>query len=438
LQINLKCEDGGLGITSPHISRFAAYAASITTCLPTIINMLNIFKNEQIHVEDFYQIDINSINLLSNNSNQSDLKRLFQDYFLIIQRFYQCDVQFTIKQFLTTLVNEKRLQKFLSDVIYDQIQQNYFNKIKESDSDTSHLNPNDKSRLANIVTNIGEENCKWITCLPKFTAYEIPNNEYQSALLRRLYLIQPFIPNNVTCTCQGKPLIDPEGRHSTSCPIGGNVQRTSKNIENTLVYIANYSGCRTISQEKHNFTLSVGNENRLPDVTIFDAPGHPHNKLLIDVSVIQSFVGSKNATQNPSLPFNFYTKIIEDPDSSCREAHRRFNQKKSDYQQISNENGHHFLPFIMETNGYIHNSSKNLLKRLSEKAAILHSIPSDNLYKYFTTLLSVSLQRSISQAIINTSARLNVPFFNHFDFNQTYEDISTYNQNVFGNNDNLD
>ena len=47
------------------------------------------------------KIDINSINLLSNNSNQSDLKRLFQDYFLIIQRFYQCDVQFTIKQFVT-------------------------------------------------------------------------------------------------------------------------------------------------------------------------------------------------------------------------------------------------------------------------------------------------------------------------------------------------
>ena len=205
------------------------------------------------------------------------------------------------------------------------------------------------------------------------------------------------------------------------------------------MYIANYSGCRTISQEKHNFTLSAYNDQRrLPDVTIFDAPGHPHNKLLIDVSIVQSFSGSKNATQNPSLPINFYTKIIEDSDSACREAQRGFNKKKNDYEQISNENGHHFLPFIMETNGYIHKSGRNLLHRLADKAAMLHSIPSQNLYKYFTTLLSVSLQRSISQAIINTSARLNVPFFNHYDFDRTYENISAYDQNVFGDKNNFD
>ena len=124
----------------------------------------------------------------------------------------------------------------------------------------------------------------------------------------------------------------------------------------------------------------------IPDVTIFDAPGHPHHKLLIDVSVVQSFNGSRQATLSPNLPPNFYTKIIEDLDSACREAQRGYNKKQSDYKHIANENGHHFIPFIIETNGYLHKSARTLLKSLADKASIFHSISSDNLYKYFLLL----------------------------------------------------
>jgi hypothetical protein len=147
----------------------------------------------------------------------------------------------------------------------------------------------------------------------------------------------------------------------------------------------------------------------VPDITAFDTPQYPNEPLDIDCIVTQSFPGSNNPL-NPTflkqkLANNFFTKIIENKDHNCREAHRAELVKINKYINIASINGRRFLPFVMETNGYINIDGVKFLESLSKRASVIHSIPETNLLKYFKSLLSISLQKSIS----NLSKSLHTP-----------------------------
>jgi hypothetical protein len=73
------------------------------------------------------------------------------------------------------------------------------NIIKENDNNINIMSGFDISRCANYVTSIGEDNCYAFKAHPKFADYKMKNNVYQSMLLRRLFLPQPFIPININC-----------------------------------------------------------------------------------------------------------------------------------------------------------------------------------------------------------------------------------------------
>jgi len=66
------------------------------------------------------------------------------------------------------------------------------------------------------------------------------------------------------------------------------------------------------------------NEGLRPDLTVFNDPNYSA-PLLVDISVVQSFPGSKNP----------------------------YNDKVNKYQRACNTNGASFLPFIMESNGQL-------------------------------------------------------------------------------------
>ena len=80
--------------------------------------------------------------------------------------------------------------------------------------------------------------------------------------------------------------------------------------------------------------------------------------LLVDISVVQSFPGSKNpSVPLPRKPLDFYSTLS----LQHRTSHSTFNDKVNKYKRACNTNGVSFLPFIMESNGFIHPTSKLFL-----------------------------------------------------------------------------
>jgi hypothetical protein len=425
IQSNLTFEHGGLEIFDVHITRYSAYAASTTHCLTTILHCLNHFRFEE---EPLITSDIHS-----NAESSEQLKLQFKHYYDTLAEFKKIDDSFTIKLFVKQLISENKLQHILSDLKYNHAYQQIIQHIKDKDNSFNNLSSFEKSKFANFVTNIGPNNSQWLKAIPKFTDYEIKNNEYQSMLLRRLFLYQPYLPSNVNCTCHSKPLIDQFGIHSATCKVGGGKNQTSKNIESTLNKIINYSGLRTISQQLNCFHSAPTQEerNRRPDLSVFDAPNH-NKTLLIDVSCVQNFIGSSDPT-NPNLlsriPPNFLTKIIEDYNSKSREGHKASIHKKNKYMELSNNHECDFLPFIMENNGYINEEGVDFLQSLAKRASVLHSIPENNLMKYFLTLLSITLQSNVSRQIINHCTRLNTYACSSKEMSSAYNNIMEHNHN---------
>ena len=114
--------------------------------------------------------------------------------------------------------------------------------------------------------------------------------------------------------------------------------------------------------------------------------------LLVDVSVVQSFPGSKNPSAPlPRRPPEFYPTLS----LQHRTSHSAYNDKVNKYQCACNTNGVSFLPFIMESNGFIHPISKFFLEDLAKQASFFRRIPWSNLLQLFFSILSVSLQSSL-------------------------------------------
>ena len=237
----------------------------------------------------------------------------------------------------------------------------------------------------------------------------MPNPIFQSALLRRLNLSQPSIPAGLTCACARKPIIDTLGRHfTTGCALHGVRQSTERSIVDSLTYICHYSKAPVTSlQDRHILRSADETENKRPDLTVLNAP-HYHGPLLIDVSIVQAYPGSMNPTAPlPRTPPDFYPSLHNRPQS--RTASARYNFKVNKYQVLSTANGVSFLPFIMESNGYIHPNSAKFLLDLAHQASFFHGIPWQNLLQYFHSILSVSLQSALSQAILTHSSLLHPP-----------------------------
>ena len=64
---------------------------------------------------------------------------------------------------------------------------------------------------------------------------------------------------------------------------------------------------------------------------------------------------------------------------------------------------------LFKSNGYIHPSAQEFLRDLAHQASFYRSIPSTNLYTFFTSILSVGLQTALSDAILTHSLSLRPP-----------------------------
>jgi hypothetical protein len=106
--------------------------------------------------------------------------------------------------------------------------------------------------------------------------------------------------------------------------------------------------------------VHVDTEGIHPDITLLNAPNYP-GSLLIDVSLVQSFPGS----QDPSRPLSAHEATLY---SRLPRSMQVNITQKNKYLRICADNVVYFLPFIVVSNGYIHPSAQEFLRKLAHQA----------------------------------------------------------------------
>ncbi len=171
---------------------------------------------------------------------------------------------------------------------------------------------------------------------------------------------------------------------------------------------ANHAFTRTIWEDRHILRSANEDEGRRPDLTILNAPHQNGHALLFDISIVQAFRGSRNSTLSPLRhPPDHYTTISQNP-------HRRtsavaYISKINKCQDVCTANGASFLPIIIESNGYIYPQARQFLQYLAKQAAFYRHIPWHNLYLFYLSLISVSLQSTLYRSLLTHINALHHP-----------------------------
>ena len=130
--------------------------------------------------------------------------------------------------------------------------------------------------------------------------------------------------------------------------------------------------------------------------------------LLLDISIVQAFQGSRNPTlPPPRRPPDYYPTLSQHPQR--RTSAVAYTSKINKYQDVCTANGVSFLPIIVESNGYIHPQARQFLQDLAKQAAFYRHIPWHNLYLFYLSLISVSLQSALYRSLLTYITALHHP-----------------------------
>jgi len=380
------------------LTRQSAYIASFSQCLSSTIDILNLICPITLHdIPLAYQHHLDVQFPLPDNNFFHLPHTSFIDYFQSISELQAHHPVITIDSILSTYRHDSKLQHYLYTLCYSSYLTSFRDSLQQQ---------NNPALTANYYTLLGKDESLVLKVVARLGFYSVTNVLFQSILLRRLFLRQPTIPVGHSCSCSRLPLIDVEGRHfTTECGLRGVRQSTSRSIIQSLSYICHYSHAPCIFEDRHVLRAVDENEGLRPDLTVTNAPNY-NAPLLVDVSVVQAFPGSKNPSAPiPYKPPDFYPTLSP----SHRTSHSAYNDKVNKYQRVCNNNGVSFLPFIMESNGFIHPQSKLFLEDLAKQASFFRHIPWTNLFQFFLSILSVSLHSALSRAIITHTSSLHPP-----------------------------
>ena len=198
------------------------------------------------------------------------------------------------------------------------------------------------------------------------------DKDYQSGLAWRFYLPHPQIPSGLTCTCRHllrSPIIDQEGHHlTTGCLLRG---------------ILNYSMLAVVPLLKTaaSFERMI---RKTPDIIlVFFSMIFPsfNFSLVLMIHLMMYLVKQPYIPPFSTIPLNTLWQV-------------NTTQKNNKYLRVCADNGVPFLPFSSGIPSWPH------------QASFYRSIPSTNLYTFFTSILSVGLQTALSDAILIHSTSL--------------------------------
>ena len=154
--------------------------------------------------------------------------------------------------------------------------------------------------------------------------------------------------------------------------------------------ILHYTGHRTKLEERRVFQEINPDDNRRPDITVYNPSNTVAARLLLDISITSPLTGYTGG--------NF-------PVGSAAKA--RFNEKMNNYGAAAAQQGFSFLPIIFESTGFVHPETQRYIRQLAVLGSDQRGISADNLYAYFLKRLMASLQDGIANSLIERTAKVN-------------------------------
>lgn len=187
----------------------------------------------------------------------------------------------------------------------------------------------------------------------------------------------------------------------TGCGKHGYRHQTHDGLVTELHQILNYLGIRNKVEETRCFQLAHPESNKRPDISLLPGP-FTNAKIVTDIQVTCPISGAGEGLQRQEARAPSVNLALQ----QGRMAAKAAQHKTTQYQDICRANGLGFVPLIFESTGLMHESVKDLLNRACAYASDVKKIGKDILYRYVVTLLSVRLQKSLAQALVQRTFRL--------------------------------
>jgi hypothetical protein len=373
MQALLPLRLGGLGLMdSPSTAHSAFVAAAITSH----DSILSHFPSSAFTTSEFYSSFIESLQFIATNvlPDKMDL--------------------YTLDNLVSnTNTTSFHLQSGFTNDLMDK-HFNIFNDFLQSKLDHIHLAWFNSVRQSTSST--------FLLATPKNDAFIFNNKDFTTALCLRLHITIPMLSNAQACNCRTKPFIDPTGHHLvTGCNEFGLRQAHHSAIERTLLQLFQYCGLIVKAEEQNCFYSPIYNDQKRPDISIFNAHliGY-EKKVILDLSVASPLNGAANGTLQP---------LSRSAANSFHAANIRTNQKFSKYKTLANNNNLIFIPLIFETSGAIHPLGEKFLKKVAKVGADLNYIPYHIFYNYIMKTLSCAFHRSISSNLNMRISQILIP-----------------------------
>jgi hypothetical protein len=327
-------------------------------------------------------------------------------------QFLEINDQQSFDDLLTQTRNQQSVQHFLTCRAEDRRMQTIM----------GNLYPHQTAWLINLQN---EHAGKWLEAIPKNIKFTFSPQDFR-VLLKYRYMLQ-IAPSMAGCPCRctASSCWDAYGHHiATGCRLQGTRIGTHDNIVYELNSLLRYAGFRTKIEERNCFSATLvpgpnGNVDvdpdppeKRPDISVLNPKSTIVPKIVIDVSVTSPLAGAESGVFKPLS--------LEQANIAGRMARDRVKDKIKKYKDLltldggmvplspttfqptpqrHTNYGFQFLPFVMESTGFINPSAVNFINFIAREAAVIHKLKPAIATNYFFKCISVSLAKGIASAI---------------------------------------
>ena len=265
-----------------------------------------------------------------------------------------------------------------------KLQHILYRKVREGRK-SQFLNPiqSDNEAMAIVGSGSTSFGSAWVEAVPKAAAFTMSSPEFRTAMRNRLLIPHPQIVPNSQCPCKQHPMLDVRGIHLQKCKrLHRETIKTHDILNEDLIQWHKSMGLLAYKIQEDHFRILDPECGLRGDQIVHRAGQMP---LLIDLTVSNVITPDlKNKIGKPTTGGKALSREVS---------------KASKYQDTCHKIGQSFLPIVFESQGLAGNMFLQHFDKLINRRADEIGAPVAPLKIYWSRRLSLTLQRSVAQAI---------------------------------------
>jgi hypothetical protein len=301
------------------------------------------------------------------NFSTSELSPSENAILAFFNNLYNCDFSVDSLQALNDL-SSGHLQKTLSEKAYNFIYSNFF----------SSLSLEEKFWLSNSL----DDSASWFSSPPlKNKGLWMPNATFQMSVLHRIR--EDLFPESARCFTGNNrvSIVDPKGRHSTGCPVGGGTHRRHQLVTSAIYSIATEAGLHPRLEPLH-----LTQTGKRPADIFIPIWMHTAQPAAFDISVV-----APTRNNIPISAESDYAYALEEA----------FKAKCVTHAQGCEDAGITFIPLIFSTSGSVHPKSMQALRYIADARSLRLNIPVSRGRAELMQRISVAIHTGNSNCFLN-------------------------------------